>query len=325
MADEEQLKRIAAKLIWWQPPEVSLKDVLRLVAQIMNLGTWEDVKFAQRYFGEAKFRDTLEHAQPGWFEKRSWALWHHAFSLPVPPAAASQVHGRRRAIELEGRMSFAPRLDILPAPQRALWPELKQVPGRFVLYGRTALALRIGHRQSVDFDFFCSEPFDPMKLFESLPFLSGGNVLNSEKNTLSVEIQRGGAVKVEFIGNLPWGRLQDPERTDDGVVQVASKFDVAGHKMAAIWTRSAARDYLDIYALLNDGMSLADMLATAAAIYGGQLNPAISLRALSDFSDGELAKLPDEVKTVLARAAGLTSLEHLPVFERLPDGISSAT
>ena len=218
-------------------------------------------------------------------------------------------------------MSFTPRLDILPAPQRALWPELKQVPGHFVLYGGTALALRIGHRQSVDFDFFSSEPFDPMKLFASLPFLAGGRVINTEKNTLSVNVERGGIVKVEFIGNLPFGRLQNPERTDDDVVQVASKFDVAGHKMAAIWTRSAARDYLDIYALLNDGMSLTDMLATAAAIYGGQFNPAISLRALSDFSDGDLITLPDEVKNVLARAAGQTSLEHLPVFERLPGGI----
>jgi hypothetical protein len=219
-------------------------------------------------------------------------------------------------------MSFAPRLDILPAPQRALWPELKQVPGHFVLYGGTALALRIGHRQSVDFDFFSSGPFDPMKLFASLPFLAGGKVLNAAENTLSLNIQRGGTVKVEFIGNLPFGRLQNPERTADGVIQVASKFDVAGHKMAAIWTRYAARDYLDIYALLNDGVSLADMLASAAAIYGAQFNPAISLRALSDFSDGDLATLPNEVKSVLARAAGLTSLAHLPVFERMPGGIS---
>jgi len=49
---------------------------------------------------------------------------------------------------------FAPRLDVLPEPQRKLWPELAGTPDHFILYGGTAIALRFGHRQSVDFDFF---------------------------------------------------------------------------------------------------------------------------------------------------------------------------
>jgi hypothetical protein len=49
---------------------------------------------------------------------------------------------------------FTPHLNLLPAPQRALWPELGATPGAFTLYGDTALVLRIGHRTSVDFDLF---------------------------------------------------------------------------------------------------------------------------------------------------------------------------
>ena len=49
---------------------------------------------------------------------------------------------------------FSPRLDILPPPQISLWPELGQVPADFALYGGTALALHLGHRESIDFDFF---------------------------------------------------------------------------------------------------------------------------------------------------------------------------
>jgi hypothetical protein len=48
---------------------------------------------------------------------------------------------------------FAPRLDILPEPQQRLWPELAEIPAEFVLYGGTAVALHLGHRQSVDFVF----------------------------------------------------------------------------------------------------------------------------------------------------------------------------
>ena len=51
-----------------------------------------------------------------------------------------------------------PRLDILSPEQKRLWPELSQVPGHFVLYGGTAIALRLGGRQSVDFDFFTNQP-----------------------------------------------------------------------------------------------------------------------------------------------------------------------
>ena len=54
---------------------------------------------------------------------------------------------------------FAPRLDILPKPARRLWDELATVPPEFVLYGGTAVALHLGHRQSADFDFFGNRPF----------------------------------------------------------------------------------------------------------------------------------------------------------------------
>ena len=39
-----------------------------------------------------------------------------------------------------------PRLDALPPPQRRLWTELRATPRRFVLYGGTAIALRLAPR-----------------------------------------------------------------------------------------------------------------------------------------------------------------------------------
>ena len=60
-------------------------------------------------------------------------------------------------------MTFTPRLDVLPEAQRAVWPALAGIPDSFVLYGGTALALRLGHRASVDFNFFSSEPIDSVR------------------------------------------------------------------------------------------------------------------------------------------------------------------
>src|SRR4051794_16621518 len=56
---------------------------------------------------------------------------------------------------------FEPKLSILPAAQREVWPLLAPAPRlRLVLYGGTAVALQLGHRESLDFDFFCSAPLD---------------------------------------------------------------------------------------------------------------------------------------------------------------------
>lgn len=56
---------------------------------------------------------------------------------------------------------FKPRLDVLPEAQRRLWLQLAQTPRLgFVLYGGTAIALRLGHRPSIDFDFFTDKPLD---------------------------------------------------------------------------------------------------------------------------------------------------------------------
>ncbi len=38
----------------------------------------------------------------------------------------------------------------------------------FSLAGGTALALQLGHRISVDLDFFTSDPFDSNEMFENL-------------------------------------------------------------------------------------------------------------------------------------------------------------
>ena len=65
-------------------------------------------------------------------------------------------------------MAFVPNLDGLPAPQRALWPELAATPDSFTLYGGTVLARRLGHRASVDFDFFSNASFDPERLAEHM-------------------------------------------------------------------------------------------------------------------------------------------------------------
>lgn len=217
-------------------------------------------------------------------------------------------------------MSFAPKLSLLPEAQRAIWPELKPLSSRFVLYGGTALALRIGHRQSEDFDFFTDAPINPDELLNSLPLLKGATVRQKAANTLTVTVNRPQPVKISFFG-LTLRRVKNPDLTADGVARVASLLDIAACKMAVIQSRSESKDYLDVAALLKSGVSLADALGAAQAVYGEQFNPLITLKALSYFGDGDLASLPEAVKQSLRVAAAIKEVAH---FEPLPGGIVPA-
>src|SRR6266568_3493114 len=121
---------------------------------------------------------------------------------------------------------FLPRYDILPAPQRNLCSDLRQIPPHFVLYGGTAIALRLGHRTSVDFDFFTSESFAPEKLLKEIPLLSGAKILQNVSQTLTVALNRQGRIKLSFFGGLELGRVGNPEITEDGAMWVASLLDL---------------------------------------------------------------------------------------------------
>jgi hypothetical protein len=208
---------------------------------------------------------------------------------------------------------FQPRLSILPAPQRRLWDELAGVPGEFVLYGGTALALHLGHRTSVDFDFFGDRTFEPDKLVSTLPFLTGATITQQEPNTLSVSVDRGGPVKMSFFGLPALRRLMAPAVAPDNGLQVASLLDLAGTKAAVVQQRAEAKDYLDIDAILNHRrIDLPAALVAAREIHGPTFNPQITLKALSFFGDGNLHRLPRDVQDRLARAAREVDLDRLP-------------
>ena len=212
---------------------------------------------------------------------------------------------------------FAPRLDILPNPQRRLWEELADVPSEFVLYGGTAVALHLGHRQSVDFDFFGNRPFDPVKLTASIPFMTAATITQREPNTLSGIVDRDGPVKLSFFGVPGLARLAPPHLAPGNGLQVASLLDLAGTKAAVVQQRAEAKDYIDLAAMILDGrIDLPTALASARAIYGEQFNPQITLKALSYFEDGNLSRLDKATKDYLAKAAREVDLDRLPTIGR---------
>ena len=86
----EALRACAARYIWWETPDEAMGNPTRVVAQVMNLGTWEDVCHLLAVLGKEPFKEVLAHAEPGWLDARSWHYWWHRLgdldgNTPVPP------------------------------------------------------------------------------------------------------------------------------------------------------------------------------------------------------------------------------------------------
>jgi hypothetical protein len=194
--------------------------------------------------------------------------------------------------------SFAPKLNALPPAQLSLWPQLREVPSNFVLYGGTGLALRLGHRASVDFDFFSPDPLDRRAL-ERLAFVRGAQVLQDEPDALTVSAGPGDPVKISFFGPVGFGRVGTPEKAAE-VVRVASLLDLGATKVKALLQRVEAKDYLDMAALVRAGVGLSDILRAARCLFGEAFNPLVARKALSWFQGGDFSALDAATRELLA-------------------------
>jgi hypothetical protein len=210
-----------------------------------------------------------------------------------------------------------PCLDILPPAQRLLWPELRSAPNLgFTLYGGTAIALRLGHRASVDFDFFSEKPLDRAAIKAALPFMEQSTTLQDQDNTWTVLVPYGNSerehVKVSFFGAIAFGRVGEPDLTDDSVLQVASFDDLMATKVKVVLQRAEAKDYRDVAAMIHAGVSLSRGLASARQLYGSNFQPSESLKALVYFNDGDLKTLTaDEKKTLVEAVKAVRALPEV--------------
>lgn len=206
-----------------------------------------------------------------------------------------------------------PRLDILPPAQKRLWPELDATPPMFTLYGGTALALRLGHRYSVDFDFFAPNAFKPTELRARTSYLSIGRTIQEEPNTLTMIVDRDGPVQVSFFGLPSLGQVEPNESAAGSALRVASLLDLSGMKAAVVYQRAEPKDYFDIHALLTIAkIPLPLMLAAAHVIYGETFSPVIAMKAISYHDDATLATLPQSLRNDLVRAVRGVDPANLP-------------
>jgi hypothetical protein len=152
------------------------------------------------------------------------------------------------------------------------------------LVGGTALALKIGHRRSVDIDLFGSITSDIYTITQKLKILGKVNLLNQTEN---IHIYSVNGVKVDLV-NFPYPWLEN-EITIDGI-RLADVKDIAAMKLAAITGRGTRKDFIDLYFLLKQ-FSLGDMLSFYEEKYSDG-SSFLVIKSLTYFEDAERDQSP---------------------------------
>ncbi|HEX9724464.1 MAG TPA: nucleotidyl transferase AbiEii/AbiGii toxin family protein [Vicinamibacteria bacterium] len=151
----------------------------------------------------------------------------------------------------------------------------------FYLAGGTGLALRLGHRRSVDLDFFTEDRIDEDALLRELRGLGPISVMAKAKETLDVHLLD---TKVSFLG-YPYPVLFSLDSYSG--IPVADPRDIACMKISAISSRGTRRDFTDLYWVCKT-YGLDELLGLFERKYASvRFNRVHVLKSLVYFEDAE--------------------------------------
>jgi len=159
--------------------------------------------------------------------------------------------------------------------------------GGFYLGGGTGLALHLGHRRSLDLDFFSNQTFDSDALVQRLQALPGFSVAAKGEGTLHTQVM---ATKVSFL-SYAYPLLFSPGNLLG--MGVADPRDIACMKISAIAGRGTRRDFIDLYAV-SQQYGLENLLELFKRKFA-RVNYSVAhvLKSLTYFEDAEKDPMPD--------------------------------
>ena len=157
----------------------------------------------------------------------------------------------------------------------------------FYLAGGTGLALQLGHRRSLDLDFFRQESFNDAQLLQQLQRFPEFSLTGRDRQTLHVRIS---GVKISFLGYdypvlFPCRPFLE--------VPVADPKDIGSMKISAIAGRGTRRDFVDLYMVARqEGLkALLDLFQRKFA--EANYNRVHVLKSLTYFDDADAEPMPN--------------------------------
>lgn len=170
--------------------------------------------------------------------------------------------------------------EILVKEQIDLLPALKAFSKNFGLVGGTAIALHLGHRRSIDFDMFSSEPFQNSAVRRKISgFGIIGRVFKDEDGQYTFFVN---GVQFTFF-HYPYP-LPFTEKFES-YLKMPDLLSLAAMKAFALGRRAKWKDYVDLYFIMKARHSISDISRHAEKIFGNEFNEKIFRNQLAYFAD----------------------------------------
>lgn len=161
------------------------------------------------------------------------------------------------------------------------------------LAGGTACALQLGHRISIDFDFFTGEDFQPRSVAAEL----------AELGAFEIEDTAEGTILGKFLGTkfslfkYPYPLVYP--LSEYRAIRIADIRDIAAMKLDAVASRGTKRDFIDLYFICTAGNTLPDLMAIYDKKYKVLASNLMHIRkSLVFFDDAETDAMPEMLKKV---------------------------
>jgi len=170
--------------------------------------------------------------------------------------------------------------EILTKEQKELLPLVKKFYKDFGLVGGTAIALHIGHRESIDFDLFSFEEFKTLNIKRRIVnFKTIDRIIVSKPYEFTFLLNE---VKITFF-HYPF--KIDYEIDFDKILKLPSLLTLAAMKAYALGMRAKWKDYVDLYFIIKDFHSVPEIIKQAKSIFGNEFNEKIFRGQLAYFQD----------------------------------------
>lgn len=177
--------------------------------------------------------------------------------------------------------------EILNKHQKELLPYLKAYKKRFYLVGDTAIALHIGHRESLYFDLFRKQNFNNSTLKREIEDWNFPYQIIAEPPDQIHFIVNG--IKITFF-EFPYAI--DATIDFEEVFRLPDLLTLAAMKAFALAGRSKWKDYVDLYFIVKDYFTIDEISFKAKSLFGGGFNPLLFKKQLSYFEDINYSETP---------------------------------
>lgn len=159
-------------------------------------------------------------------------------------------------------------------------------PSNFYLTGGTALALHLGHRDSIDLDFFSFANFNETSLSENIAKITPIEDSQLDRGTLNTY---SNGVKLQFL-HYPYKLLKPCTKLNN--INISDIYDIAVNKLVTVSSRGSKKDFIDLYFLLGK-YSLTEIFAGVSTKFSNsKYDQGHIIKSLTYFDEADSQPMP---------------------------------